>query len=42
MFFLGLQKKVLIPLMYFANYSISKYVKKRFEFAFMTILKCKI
>ena len=43
-FFSALQKKVLIPSMYFANYSKSKNLSvgkvcmKRFEFACMTIL----
>ena len=43
-FFSALQKKVLIPSMYFANYSKSKNISvgkvciKRFEFACMTIL----
>ena len=43
-FFSALQKKVLIPSVYFANYSKSKNMSvgkvciKRFEFAFMTIL----
>ena len=43
-FFSALRKKVLIPLMYFANYSKSKSISvgivciKRFEFACVTIL----